>query len=427
MNNEELRRDETPGLKKRSLELLLKMGWRNIWRNKRRTIITMLAVTFALTLSIGMRGIQLGTYEVNIKYVVELFTGHLQIQRQGYQENPTLQKSFVITDSLRRLVEQDPRIVASAPRLLGDGLISFQENSLGALIIGISPSRERAFSKIMTKIHSGRFFREDTAHDIVVGAQLLDNLKAHVGDKVVVLAQGLDGTLGNYKYRIVGTMKTGSPEFDGGSIFVGLSAAQELLAAGNRVSMVALMLKDLQDIPSVQSSLKEGLAGTGLSVLAWNEVLPDLEQSIQLDNVSGMLMLGILIVVVAFGIANTVLMSVTERFREFGVALSIGMPREYLVVLVLFETLFIVLIGIVIGNMLGSGINYYIMRHPIVFGGEYEQVYAEYGFLPRIESTLRPGMLFNSTIATIIISLLATLYPLMKVYRLQPLKGIRYT
>jgi ABC-type antimicrobial peptide transport system permease subunit len=140
-----------------------------------------------------------------------------------------------------------------------------------------------------------------------------------------------------------------------------------------------------------------------------------------------MLMLGILIVVVAFGIANTVLMSVTERFREFGVALSIGMPREYLVVLVLFETLFIVLIGIVIGNMLGSGINYYIMRHPIVFGGEYEQVYAEYGFLPRIESTLRLGMLFNSTIATIIISLLATLYPLMKVYRLQPLKGIRYT
>jgi putative ABC transport system permease protein len=427
MKSEEIPRDEAPGLNKRSLELLLKMGWRNIWRNKRRTIITVLAVTFALTLSIGMRGIQLGTYEVNIKYVVELFTGHLQIQRQGYQENPTLQKSFVITDSLRRLVEQDPRIVASAPRLLGEGLISFKENSLGALIIGISPDREMAFSKIMAKIHSGSFFRADTAHDIVVGAQLLDNLKAQIGDEVVVLAQGLDGTLGNFKYRIVGTIKTGSPDFDAGSILMGLAAAQELLAATNRVSMVALMLKDLQDIPSVQSSLQEGLAGTDLSVLAWNEVLPDLEQSIQLDNVSGMLMLGILIVVVAFGIANTVLMSVTERFREFGVVLSIGMPTRYLMVLVLFETLFIVLIGIVIGNMLGAGINYYIMQHPIVFTGQYEQVYAEYGFLPRMESTLRLGMLFNSTIATFIISLLATFYPLMKLYRLKPLKGIRYT
>ena len=403
------------------------MGWRNIWRNKRRTIITTLAVTFALTLSIGMRGIQLGTYEVNIKYVVELFTGHLQIQRQGYQEDPTLQKSFVITDNLRRLIEQDSRIVAWAPRLLGDGLISFQENSLGALIIGISPDHESRSSAIMTKIHRGRFFAGDTAHDIVVGAQLLENLKATVGDEVVVLAQGLDGTLGNYRYRIVGTIKTGSAEFDGGSIFMGLSAAQELLAAGNRVSMAALRLKDLQDIPSVQSSLRKELKGTELSVLAWNEVLPDLEQSIQLDNVSGMLMLGILIVVVAFGIANTVLMSVTERFREFGVVLSIGMPKIYLVVLVFFETLFVVLIGIVLGNMLGAGINYYIMKHPIVFGGQYAQVYAEYGFLPRIESTLRLGMLFNSTIATFVISLLAALYPLMKVFRLKPLKGVRYT
>jgi putative ABC transport system permease protein len=427
MTETQREQDEAPRLDKRSLQLLMKMGWRNIWRNKRRTLITVLAVTFALTLSIAMRGVQLGTYEVNIRYVVELFTGHLQIQRQGYQTNPTLQKSFVLTDSLRRLIENDRRIVASSPRLLGDGLISFKENSLGAFIVGISPGREQAFSKIMTKLRSGRFFRADTAHEIVVGQQLLDNLKARIGDDVVVLAQGLDGTLGNYKYRIVGTVRTGSPDFDNGSIFMGLSAAQELLAATNRVTMVALMLDDLQEIPSVQSSLIRGLDGTRLTVLAWNEVVPDLEQSIQLDNVSGMLMLGILIVVVAFGIANTVLMSVTERFREFGVVLSIGMPTRYLMVLVLSETLFIVLIGMVIGNLLGAGINYYIMHHPIVFTGQYEQVYAEYGFLPRMESTLRASMLFNSTIATLAISLLATIYPLAKVYRLRPLKGIRYT
>ena len=427
MTDTQRKQDEAPALDKRSLQLLLKMGWRNIWRNKRRTIITVLAVTFALTLSIAMRGVQLGTYEVNIRYVVELFTGHLQIQRQGYQKNPTLQKSFVLTDSLRGLIENDRRIVAAAPRLLGDGLISFKENSLGAFIIGISPEREQAFSKIMTKLRSGRFFRSDTAHEIVVGQQLLDNLKARIGDEVVVLAQGLDGTLGNYKYRIVGTIKTGSPDFDNGSIFMGLSAAQELLAAPQRVSMVALMLDDLQEIPVVKSTLTGELDGTRLTVLAWNEVAPDLDQSIQLDNVSGMLMLGILIVVVAFGIANTVLMSVTERFREFGVVLSIGMPTRYLMVLVLFETLFIVVIGMVIGNALGAGINYYIMHHPIVFTGQYEQVYAEYGFLPRMESTLRIGMLFNSTMATFAISLLATIYPLMKVYRLRPLKGIRYT
>jgi ABC-type antimicrobial peptide transport system permease subunit len=133
------------------------------------------------------------------------------------------------------------------------------------------------------------------------------------------------------------------------------------------------------------------------------------------------------VVVVAFGITNTVLMSVTERFREFGVTLAIGMPGRKLVAQVLLETIFITVIGIVIGNLLAAGINYYIVENPIIFGGEFADLYAEYGFLPRMESTLKPAIFLNSTIATFMISMAACLYPLFKVYRLEPLKGIRYT
>jgi ABC-type lipoprotein release transport system permease subunit len=407
--------------------MIVKLGWRNIWRNKRRSIITILAVTFAVMLSIAMRGVQLGTYEVNIRHVVKLFSGYAQIQAEGYQDNPSLQRTFLLSDSIGTLLQNQPSVIAWTPRVSGGGLVSFQETSVGTIILGLDPDRERAASTLHTKVTKGSFLTGSENNEIVVGETLLRNLKAEIGDTVVVLAQGFDGSLGNMKYRIIGTMKTGSPEFDGGAILMGLSTAQDLLALYGRISLVAILLDDLEAIPDVRESLNRSLAGTGVVALGWEEVMPDFAQSIQLDNVSGMLMIGILIIVVAFGITNTVLMSVTERFREFGIILAMGMPQRKLVVVVLLETVFIVLIGLVLGNLLAAGINYYILINPIEFGGDFEAIYQEYGFLPRIESTMKPTMFLNSSLAVLIISIVAAIYPLSKVLRLEPLKGIRYT
>ncbi len=407
--------------------MLLKLAWRNIWRNKRRSIITILAVTFAVMLSIAMRGLQLGTYEVNIETVVNMFPGYLQIQKIGYQKNPSLQKSFSFDRGLREMLQNEPLITGYTPRVMGDGLISFKDNSAGAAILGIAPETEKTVCDIMSKVNAGRFFQSDSSNEIVVGYTLLSNLKAEIGDTVVVLAQGYDGSLGNLLFKIAGAVKTGSREFDAGAVFMGLSTAQNLLAMYGRVNIIAISLNDLDDIPEVQNYLNRVLQNSELTALKWNEIMPDFEQTIQLDNIGGILFLGILVIVVAFGIMNTVLMSVTERFWEFGVTLSIGMPQRKLVLQVLLETLFIALIGIVIGNILATGINYYIVQNPIVFGGEFAELYAEYGFLPRLESTLKAHIFWNSSLATFIISIFASLYPLFKVYRLEPLKGIRYT
>jgi len=409
------------------VKLLLILGWRNIWRNKRRSILTILAVTFAVMLSIAMRGVQLGTYDVNIKHVVELFTGYLQVQVPGYQKNPTLQKSYVYTNELDRKLKEDPRIVAVVPRIIGDGLISFRDKSQGAMLIGTSPDGERRVSKLADRVVQGRFLQEGSDEEVLVGEKLLQNLSASIGDQIVVLAQGFDGSLGNLKFTIVGTVKTGVAGFDQSGLFLTLSAARELLVMEGKTNLLAVRLQDLSEIEPVKESLRPVLEEEGLVALAWNEVMPEFEQGIQLDNVSGILMLAILVIVVAFGITNTVLMSVTERFREFGIILSIGMQPRKLVSLVFLETMIIVLIGLVLGNILAVGINLYFMNNPIVFTGEFEQIYAEYGFLPRIESTLRFSSFFNISMSVLGISLLAMLYPIAKVIRLEPLKGIRYT
>lgn len=409
------------------MSLLFKLAWRNLWRNKRRSIITILAIFFAAMLSIAMRGLQIGTYAVNIENAVSLFSGYAQIQKSGFKENPSLRKTFYLTEELIQILNSAPHVNGFAPRVYADGLVSYKENSYGSAIFGLVPQKERKVSVLMDRINSGTFFASDSTNEIVVGYKLLDNLNANIGDRIVVLSQGFDGTLGNMIFEIVGTIKTGTTDLDAMAVFMGLSTLQELLAMNGRISVITVSIDDLEVIPEATKKLNGTIREKGLVALTWEEVMPELKQMIELDNVSGILTLAILVIVVAFGILNTVLMSVTERFREFGVSLAVGMPQFSLVKLVLVETFLMTILGLVIGNIAAAGINYYIVQNPIVFGGDIADLYQEYGFLPRMESSVKLSIFFNSTVAILIISLLSSVYPLVKVYLLEPLKGIRYT
>jgi len=409
------------------LKLLLKLGWRNIGRNKRRLLLTLTAIAFATFATIGMRGIQLGTYAVNIKNVVHLFSGYLQIQREGYQKNPSLRLNYELDDKLLNRINAIPQINGYAPRVYGDGLSSYKENSFGTAIFGIDPQREKNVTNIMERVKDGRFFTSDTANEVVLGYKLMENLKAKIGDDIVILTQGFDGSLGNMKFRIIGTVKVGVPELDAMASFIGLSKAQQLLVLPNRIHAIVLNVGSLDDMETVKEELRSRINNKKLAVLSWDEVMPDFKQSIELDNISGILMLAILIIIVAFGILNTVLMSVMERFNEFGITLSIGMPQIKLVYLVFIETFFITLLGLALGNLIGWGINSYLIHNPIQFGSEIGKIYEEYGFLPIIVSTLDPMIFINTTLSILGISILACFYPAYKVFRLEPLKGIRYT
>lgn len=409
------------------MKLLIKLGWRNLGRNKRRLLLTLSAIAFATFATIGMRGIQLGTYAVNIKNVVKLFSGYLQIQRQGYQKNPSLRLNYVLDDKLLNRIKSIPGIKGYAPRVYGDGLSSYKENSFGTGIFGIDPQREKNVTNIMERIKEGKFFTSDTTNEVVLGYKLMENLKAKIGDDIVILTQGFDGSLGNMKFKIVGTIKVGVPELDAMAAFIGLSKAQQLLVLPNRIHAIALNVGSLDDMETVKEELTNRINNKNLAVLSWDEVMPDFKQSIELDNISGILMLTILIIIVAFGILNTVLMSVMERFNEFGITLSIGMPQMKLVYLVFIETFFITLLGLALGNLIGWGINYYLIQNPVQFGSEIGKIYEEYGFLPIIVSTLDPMIFINTTLSILGISFLACFYPAYKVFKLEPLKGIRYT
>ncbi len=409
------------------MKLLIKLAWRNIWRNKRRSILTLAAVIFAVFMAIGMRGIQLGTYALNIKTAVELFSGYLQVQMKGYNDTPKLSLCFTEDKNLTSALKNTKGIESYSSRIYADGLISFKDNSRGVAIFGIEPDKEKKVTTFVENVDEGRFFSSDSSNEIVVGTQLLENLNAKIGDEIVLLAQGYDGSLGNQKYKIVGTVRLGVQELESTVVFMGLKTAQSLLAMRNKVNVIAIKASDLSELKDIQNNLTSKIKNKDLTVLPWNKVNPELQQAIQLDNVSGILFLGILIVIVAFGILNTVLMSVTERFREFGVVLSIGMPQKKLTYLVYIETMFIAVIGLIFGNVLGYIVNYYLILHPIVFGGELKNLYELYHFLPELRSSLQASIFVYVSLSIIGISILSCLYPAYRVYKLEPLKGIRQT
>ncbi|MDX9759932.1 MAG: ABC transporter permease [Bacteroidota bacterium] len=406
---------------------LLTLAWRNLWRNTRRTLITITAVVFATWFVIVMRGIQLGTYEHNITFSLNLFSGYAQLQHPLFRDNPSIQKSVHFDARMREMLVGDRRVRGFAPRVYAEGLLSYRDNSVGTAIFGIDPAAERNVTRLAGQLRDGRLLSSADAPEVIVGETMLRNLRARIGDEVVVLAQGYDGSLGNAKYRIVGSVKTGLAEFDRSAVFMGIRTLQELVSLRGRVSVVAVALHDLDDVGEFTTAMNARLDTTAVRALPWEEVMTDLKQGIDLDNYSGILYLGILLIIVAFGILNTVLMSVTERFREFGILLAIGTPQRMLVRLVFIETVMITLIGIAIGNLLGLGVNWYFSVKPIVFTGDFAGMYEEYGFLPIMRAAVRASSFVNSSLSVLVIALLSVLYPLRRVAKLEALKGIRYT
>lgn len=409
------------------MRMLLALAWRNVWRNRRRSIITMLAIVFATLLTVAMRGMQLGSYETSITYSTQMLSGSMQMQPTGWQSAPTLQKSLRWSDAFADTLAAVPGISGAAPRIRADGLVCFREKSLGAAIHGIDPVRERTVTSLHTRVRTGSFPAPGSAIDAAAGITLLENLGANVGDTLVLLAQGFDGVLGNIHLRVAGALRTGAPDIDGGALFMPLATLQDMLGMEGRVNYVALSVARVGDIAEARDALAARVDTTGRGVRTWDDIMPEFTQMIELDNVSGIFYLCMLIVVVAFGVLNTVLMSVTERFREFGMLLAMGMPHHLLARTVLVEVLVITGLGLVAGNLAAWGVTSYMAAHPIVFGGEFAKFYEMYGFAPQLNTIVDAGSFVFATLSVLGISLVAVIWPIARVWRLSPLGGIRYT
>lgn len=407
------------------MTLLLRMAWRNLWRHSRRTWLTATAMIFSNVLLVFMIALQFGSYDMMINNTLRAFSGHLQIQAEGYQENQRIRSSIPAVSDLAREARSALPSAGVAARAAAFALASSDERSYGIRVIGVEPGHEPDVSTLPGLLERGRFLRDGMAPEIVIGAVMARNLKVGVGDEITLLGSGRDGSFAAAVMTVVGIFKTGMAEMDRSIAEVPLPFFQDVFTMPDHGHQLVIALENLDALPAAEAAVKP-LADSreGLTVLDWVELNPGLKQAIQADMSSAWFMYGVLIVLVAFSVLNTQLMSVLERTREFGVISALGVRPRRLAALVMLETTLMALIGLVIGVALGWLVTVYFNHAGFTYPGM-EQAAERFNLPSRIYPTVTFSSILLGPSVVFVFCLLASLYPALRLLRLRPVEAMR--
>ncbi len=465
-----------------------KIAWRNLWRNRRRTLITVASVFFAIFFAIIMRSLQLGTYDHMFRNAIESYTGYIQIQHEDFWDNKIVDNTFSYTPELEQMVISLANAKGTIPRFESFALASSGAFTKGVLVMGIDPEKESLLSDVRNKlvkyslndnnieslgnselpqeikknleIFRGNSYNSNSSlvidfnisdkdsssilsifrkyasfrngyinsgePGVLLGDKLSLFLKAGIGDTIVLLGQGYHGTTAAGKYRINGIVKLPTPDLDNKIVYLPYDICQELYNAPGLLTSLAISIKDNDD-EKIDNMISE--IGTKveppLKAISWREMNKLMINQMDADSKSGMIMIIILYLVIAFGIFGTILMMTAERRREFGVLVAIGMQKSKLGIVVTLEMIFMGILGIASGIIAALPVIFYGYSHPIRFHGEMAKMYEDYG-MEAVMPFLLPDIYIVWQAATVaIIVIVALVYPLRKISKMQVVNSLK--
>ncbi len=404
-----------------SLTLYMKLGWRNIWRNRKRTWITASSIGFAVFFACVMQSMQLGSYDRMIENSVRFYTGHLAIHEKEYWDEKILDNSFSLS-GLQDLDITNGRVEVSVPRLTSFALASYGEKTKGVIVTGIDPEKEADLTFLDDKIVRGEYIRD---WGVMIGEGLSDYLKADVGDTVVFISQGYHGVNAAGKYPVVGILKFPVPDLNQAAAYLSLGQAQSFFGAEGLVTSFSMLLHDQEELFVAQSEISTSLASSEMTIMNWQEMMPELLQGIELDYYGGLIMIYILYGIIGFGILGTFLMMTKERTYEFGILTSIGMKKPKIQVMVAFEILMLTFFGVGLGLIASFPIILYFYFNPIRFSGEAAAAFENFGYEPIMPFSMDPVVFYNQGIVVLIISLFLGIYPMIAIKQLNITKALK--
>jgi ABC-type lipoprotein release transport system permease subunit len=331
------------------MKIFLSMAWRNIRRNLRRTLITLCAISFGLAAVIVFFGFTDGFHSQWVENTVKAYSGHIVIHSAGYRDDPEISNAIDGVDSVIQRISEEEALSTYTTRVEIPGLASTAENSAAVFIRGIDTVRETGITGLDERVIEGEYLTRGVRGGLLLGHRLAKRLNAGIGDKVVLMIQAADGSLGAELFRLSGIFRMGSIDIDATQAVITIEDAQGIAVLGERVTGVAIIVDTPADVFPAEERLKKDLEPLGYEVFPWQEVMPALSEMIDLDNVFMYVILVIVLVVVSLGILNTMLMSIMERTREFGVMMALGTKPKHMVGLVMLESLLLGVIGSVMG------------------------------------------------------------------------------
>ncbi|MCF6305433.1 MAG: ABC transporter permease [Rhodobacteraceae bacterium] len=369
--------------------MLVSLAWRNIWRQPMRSVLSILGMALTSMLLVFMLSFQLGSYDMMKTGSLRLFDGFGQFQPVGYPEDPDISRRIENADAIITALGQLPAVTSVTARATGFVILANGDLSFGAAVMGVDPNSEADISTLASTIKEGRYLQEDDTGAIVLGDGLARNLKLEVGDGVVLLGSGTDGSVAADVLTLVGVFSSGVPELDRQIAQMPLARFQEVFALAGDVNTIALAGDNLADIVGLDAELRQIAADNGVLYRNWEQLQPAIKQMIQLDMGTSGMMYITLVIVVVFIILNTLYMSVLERTREFGGLLALGMRPRSIGKMVWLELIFLSFLGAGLGIVFGVALTLYFINVGIYIPGM-DDIYAQWGIPSRLFPSLTP-------------------------------------
>ncbi len=398
------------------------LAWRNIWRNARRSLITIAAVALGLTSLVFLWGFNDGVHNTMMRNLQEVIVGSLQIHHRAYFRHPKLADTVPDVMQVTTLLQQQG-VERFSYRLRTFALAAGAETSEGLVLLGMQPEMEGRTTRIAGKVDEGRFLQDDQEAACVLGRTTARNLGLHVGDDVVLLTEDRYGALAAEKLELVGIISSGEMGIDRGLAMVPLGFMQGMLGMEKRVSEIVLQLP-MGRLETVTTALRQALDDR-YEVLRWYDMYPMMKQWVELENAFYYIFLSIVLLIVAAGIMNTVLMSMLERIHEFGVMIALGCSRGQLAGMVVIESLLLGMAGVLLGTSVGLLLVHYFQGVGIDISGQMAEV-ARFYINPVVHTEINTDHLVHTVLAVLLSAVAAAIWPAVRAARLEPVEAIHH-
>jgi len=406
--------------------MIFKIAWRNIYRNKKRTLITVTSIFAALFLIILMRALQFGFYDNIITTVVESYAGYVEVHAEGYWDNQSLDNAMEVDQKLIDDISSVEGVENIVQRLQTFSLISMGEKTKGGVINGVDISDEQKITDWNKKMLSGSFDLGE--NEIIVGKGIAEYFDIRENDTLILYGQGYRGMMAAGKYPVKGVIDLKNPDLNKLGIFMAIESARNYVSSEEISTHIIIDKEQYYDEEKIVKDLSQILS-EDYEIMTWKKTLPEIEQTITADNAGGLIMAFILYIIVVFGMFGTVLMMTEERKYEFGVLISIGMSRVRLFGIILIETIILSMIGVFLAIILTYPISYYFNLNPIdmavLMGEGADQMLEDLGFSPLAPMSISWDIPLSHALVIFIFSLLISIYPAIKILNLNPVKSMK--
>ncbi|MFP4064319.1 MAG: ABC transporter permease [Bacteroidales bacterium] len=405
--------------------ILFKIAWRNIWRNKKRSLVIMVAIALGLTGGNFISATYMGLMNKTVKENIEKQLSHIQLHHPDFIADRNLKYQIPDAQRIAREVRRIPGIQSVAERTCLDGMAASPHLTAGVKITGVIPSREIKTTHFDEQIVEGTYFTEEgRLPSIIIGRELAEDMQSSVGSRIVLTFQDTEGELINASFRVEGIFQATATSFERGTIFVKSNDIKEIIGKEQIFTEIALSLQQEDLLEDIAKTLRQQYPD--LSVRTWGELAPDLEFVAEITEKSLLMITAIILLGVAFGILNTILMSVLERTRELGMLMSIGMKRIRVFSMVVLETILLSLTGGAAGLTASFMLVSFLQQRGMNLSSIGGEALRDFGFSPFIYPELDAIYYLKVTAMVVVFAILAAIYPARKATRLEPADAVRH-